>query len=46
MVISDVDESDRGRYTCHATNNMGEAKGNIQVMGNIFDHLYALPHQH
>ena len=33
LVISDVSESDRGRYTCHATNKVGSTKANIQVMG-------------
>ena len=33
LVITDVGDGDRGRYTCHATNNIGESKGNIQVMG-------------
>ena len=33
LVITDQVAEDRGRYTCHATNNIGEAKGNIQVMG-------------
>ena len=34
LVISDVDDAaDRGRYTCHAINELGESKGNIQVMG-------------
>ena len=34
LTISDVEVADRGRYTCHAVNNIGESKGNIQVMGN------------
>ena len=33
LTISLVEESDRGRYTCHAINSLGESKGNIQVMG-------------
>ena len=33
LVVNDVVDTDRGRYTCHAINNLGESKGNIQVMG-------------
>ncbi len=34
LVVSPVrDAEDRGRYTCHAVNDLGDAKGNIQVMG-------------
>ena len=35
MVISRVAEADRGRYTCRAVNELGESKGNIQVMGEL-----------
>ena len=35
LIIPDVGEADRGRYTCHAKNSLGESKGNVQVMGEL-----------
>lgn len=33
LIIRGIEDEDRGHYTCHAMNSIGEGKGNIQVMG-------------
>jgi hypothetical protein len=42
LVIPDVAETDKGRYTCHAANTLGESKGNVQVMGKTHGTMHCL----
>eukprot|EP00095_Tigriopus_kingsejongensis_P009554 maker-scaffold114_size351134-snap-gene-2.12 protein:Tk09554 transcript:maker-scaffold114_size351134-snap-gene-2.12-mRNA-1 annotation:"limbic system-associated membrane protein" len=45
LIINGIEDEDRGRYTCHAMNNIGESKGNIQVMGPMADSNTLVDHR-